>query len=116
MFKIKLNNMLFHSYIGVFPEEKKLGQNLAIDLTVTVKATVSRDDLDETLSYAVFYDIVADYIKKTRADLIETLAFELIDLIKASSPEKIDKVKVNVRKLQVPIDGILDSAEIELEA
>lgn len=116
MFKIKLNNMLFHSYIGFFEEEKKLGQNLAIDLQVTVKAQVSRDDLDETLSYAVFYDLIADYIAKTRVDLIETVAFDIIDLIKDSSPDKIQSVKVNVRKLQLPINGILDSAEIEMEA
>ena len=116
MFKIKLNNMRFHSYIGVFPEEKKLGQNIAIDLEVTIKASVSRDELDETVSYAVFYDLVADYIKKCRADLIETLAFDIVELIKASSPDKIDTVKVYIRKLQVPINGLLDSAEVELEA
>ena len=61
-------------------------------------------------------DLVADYIKKCRADLIETLAFDIVELIKASSPDKIDTVKVNIRKLQVPINGLLDSAEVELEA
>lgn len=116
MFKIKLNNMRFYSHIGVFPEEKHLGQNIAIDLTVTMKSSVSRDDLDETVSYAVFYDIIRKYIEESRADLIESLAFDIVDLIKAASPDKIAKVKVNVRKLQVPIEGILDSAEIELEA
>ncbi|MBG9979782.1 dihydroneopterin aldolase [Facklamia sp. DSM 111018] len=116
MFKIKLNNMLFHSYIGVFPEEKKLGQNIAIDLTVKIKSSVTRDDIDETVSYAVFYDKIAEYIKESRADLIETMAFEIIDLIKQASPDKIESVKVNLRKLQVPIDGILDSAEVEMEA
>lgn len=116
MLKIKLNNMRFHSYIGVFPEEKVLGQDLSIDLCVTLKGQVNADNLDETLSYAVFYDIIADYIKETRADLIETLAIEIADKIKAVNPEKIDRVKVNVRKLNLPINGILDSAEIEWEA
>lgn len=115
MFKIKLNNMQFHTYIGVFPEEKKLGQNIAVDLTVTLKADVTQDDLDETISYAIFYDIISEYLKETRADLIETLAFDLVKLIKEVNPEKIETVKINLRKLQVPIDGILDSAEVELE-
>ena len=116
MFKIKLNNMLFYSHIGVFPEEKVLGQRIAIDLTVTIKNEIQQDQLDETASYAHFYDIIAAYIDETRADLIETLAFDIVKLIKQASPDKIEKVKVNVRKLQLPIEGILDSAEIELEA
>ena len=34
LYKIKINNMEFHSYIGVYEEEKKLdGQNIEIDLT-----------------------------------------------------------------------------------
>ncbi|MCR8969029.1 dihydroneopterin aldolase [Facklamia sp. 7083-14-GEN3] len=115
MFKIKLNNMRFYSHIGYFPEEKKLGQNIAVDLTVTMKASVTRDDLNETVSYAHFYDLIAEYVQKTRVDLIETVAFDLLDLIKQSNPQLISQVKVNVRKLQLPIDGILDSAEIELE-
>ncbi|MGX7108628.1 dihydroneopterin aldolase [Facklamia miroungae] len=115
MFKIKLNNMMFYSHIGYFPEEKQLGQKIAIDLTVTMKATVKRDDLNETVSYAHFYDLIQQYIQETRVDLIETVAFDLLQLIKDSNRDLIDHVKVNVRKLQLPIDGILDSAEIELE-
>lgn len=115
MFKIKLNQMHFYTYIGVFPEEKKLGQNVVIDLEVTINTAVSRDALDETLSYATFYEVVAAYMKQTHADLIETLAFDITQQIKAVNPDKITKVKINVKKMQVPIDGILDSAEIELE-
>lgn len=115
MFKIKLNNMIFYAHIGVFPEEKKLGQKLAIDLAVTIKDTVKQDDLDETISYAHFYDLVAEYVQASRADLIETMALDIVDLIKAVNPDKIDHVKVNLRKLQLPIEGFLDSAEIEAE-
>ena len=94
MFKIKLNNMLFHSHIGVFPEEKVLGQRIAIDLTVTIKNEIQQDQLDETVSYAHFYDIIAAYIDESRADLIETLAFDIVKLIKQASPDKIEKVKL----------------------
>jgi len=34
LYKIKINNMKFYLYIGVYEEEKKLdGQNIEIDLT-----------------------------------------------------------------------------------
>ena len=33
LYKIKINNMKFHLYIGVYEEEKKIGQNIEIDLT-----------------------------------------------------------------------------------
>lgn len=116
MLKIKLNNMRFHSHIGFFAEEKILGQSLAIDLCVTLNADVTADNLDDTLSYAIFYQEVEEYIKESRVDLIETVAYDIWKRIKACNPDRIERVKVNVKKIGLPIDGILDSAEVEWEA
>ena len=97
MYKIKINNMKFFSHIGVLPEEKILGQNLEIDLIVTTNFSYSGlDELDET----------------SRADLIEKLAFDIIQAIKENN--KVETVEVHVRKLAVPIAGIFDNVEIEM--
>ena len=113
MYKIKINNMKFFSHIGVLPEEKILRQNLEIDLIVTTNFSYSGlDELDETLSYVAFYEKISEIIEASRADLIEKLAFDIIQAIKENS--KVKSVEVHIRKLAVPIAGIFDNVEIEM--
>lgn len=115
MYKIKINNMKFHAHIGVLPEEKVVGQNLEIDVIVETNFDFSgRDELNQTLSYVPFYEITAQVIKKSRADLLEKVAFDVIEKIKAQDT-RIASVEVHVRKLGVPVDGIFDSTEIEMK-
>ena len=120
MYKIKLNNIKFRAHIGVLPEEKVLGQNLEIDLIVETNFDFSgKDELDETLSYVDFYEatkavvLSTAIVESSKADLIEHVAFEIIQAVKATS-ERISTVEVHLRKLAVPIEGIFDSAEIEM--
>ena len=114
MYKIKLNNIKFRAHIGVLPEEKVLGQNLEIDLIVETNFDFSgKDELDETLSYVEFYEATKAVVESSKADLIEHVAFEIIQAVKATS-ERISTVEVHLRKLAVPIEGIFDSAEIEM--
>lgn len=52
-------------------------------------------------------------VKVSNVDLLETLALEIIKEIKKLNG-KIENVQVNIRKLAVPIDGIFDSVEIQI--
>jgi dihydroneopterin aldolase len=114
MYKIKLNNMRFKSHIGVLPEEKKLGQNIEVDLIIETNFDFSgKDELDQTLSYVDFFEATKTVIENSRDDLIETLAFDIIQKVKTTS-DRIATVECHLRKYAVPIDGIFDSAEIEM--
>lgn len=115
MYQIKINNMKFHAHIGFFSEEKKLGQNLEIDLVVKMMTPAQDDELASTVSYADFYQVIASIVAESRVDLIETLAQTIITEIRALDETKIQTVKVRIRKLAVPIDGIFDSVEVEME-
>lgn len=117
MYNIKINNMKFHSYIGVYGEEKKLGQNLEIDLRVTMNVDPYQlnDQVTHSISYGEFYSLVEKIVSNSSANLVETIALEIIDSIKKLAPYLVEKVHVNVRKMAVPISGIFDSVEIELE-
>ena len=42
LYKIKINNMKFHSYIGVYEEEKKIGQNIEIDLIISLSKVIEK--------------------------------------------------------------------------
>ena len=42
--------MKFHSYIGVYEEEKKIGQNIEIDLIISLsKEIIKNDDINNIL-------------------------------------------------------------------
>ena len=115
MYKIKLNNLKFRGHIGVLPEEKVLGQNLEVDLIVTTNFDFSgQDKLSDTLSYVDFYQAAQTVVENSRADLLEKVAYDLTEVIK-NLDDRIDTVEVHLRKLAVPIDGLFDSAEIEMK-
>lgn len=115
MYHIKINNMQFHSHIGVFQAEKDLGQRIEIDLKVAIMTPYQGDELTDTVSYADFYAVIAQLITKSRANLVETIAHEIIQAIHALDTERIGLVTVKVRKIAVPIEGIFDHVEIEME-
>lgn len=115
MYKIKINNMKFHSYIGVYEEEKKIGQNIEIDLIISLsKEIIKNDDINSTLSYGDCYRKIKKIVKESNVDLLETLALDIIKEIKKLN-ENIEDVQVNIRKLAVPINGIFDSVEIQIK-
>jgi len=115
MYLIKINNMKFHSHIGVYQEEKKLGQNIEIDLVVAMNTEPRNDQVEDTISYSTFYKTIAKIVNESRVDLVETLAQTIIKELKDIDSTKIDKVTVQIRKMAVPIDGIFDSVAIEME-
>lgn len=115
MYDIKINNMRFFSHIGVHPEEKILGQQLEIDLVVQIRQGIISDDVTNIISYSRFYQVVATIVKNSQVNLVETLCHEIIHEIKKINLEKNCKVKVGIRKMAVPIDGIFDNVEILME-
>lgn len=115
MYLVKINNMKFYSHIGVFNEEKVLGQALEIDMIVSIKMDRPlHDNIKHTVNYAECYGVIERIVKESRVNLIETLVITIIDAIKKISP-LIDTVQINIRKLAVPIDGIFDNVEVQIK-
>lgn len=116
MLTIRLNNLKFHGHIGVYPEEKKIGQNLEIDLELqtTIDHHEIHDDLEKTISYGEIYRLVAKVVAASRVDLVEALAHDVIEAIHRVFPERVTQITIRIRKLNTPIDGIMDNVEIEV--
>lgn len=112
---IRINNMTFYTYNGVFPEEQKLGQKLEIDaeLAYPIEQRVQNDELDETVSYADVYATIKDFVHGHHYKLIESLANNLLHLILKTYPSLTD-VTLRVRKYGVPMAGVYDNVEIEV--
>ncbi|MFD1671494.1 dihydroneopterin aldolase [Agrilactobacillus yilanensis] len=116
MLTIRLNNLRFHGHIGVYTEEKKIGQDLQLDLIIQtpINHNEIHDDLTKTLSYGDVYRQVAQIVTDSRVDLVEALAHDIIVGLRAEFSEKISQITVRIRKLNTPINGVMDNVEIEV--
>lgn len=73
--------------------------------------------MSETINYGVVFDVVANLAEgKHEVKLPETLAAQMIQAIHTQFPDQIDCVTVQIKKYNLPIDGILDNAEKEMQA
>lgn len=117
MGKIRINNMKFYTYNGALSEERVLGQPIEIDLTLVLPLEDAgrSDDLQQTVSYADVYEVIKNYIAKHSFNLIEALAYGILDTLEAHYQPALDKIVIKIRKYHVPIDGIFDNIEIEME-
>jgi dihydroneopterin aldolase len=116
LYTITLKNCAFYARHGAFEQEATLGQRFFIDLTMHVDAdsALENDDVESTVHYGLAYEIVEKIVTGSRRNLIETLANDIAKALTAWSAQ-IRRVEVTVRKPSVPIQGILDYAEVKVD-
>ena len=112
---IRLNNMNFYGYHGVYDFEKEQGANFEIDLELFTSLTKSSksDNIEDTINYEDVYEQVKKAFGSKSYFLLEKLADSISKSI--FEEHKIDKLIIRVRKINAPLDGNLDSVEIELK-
>ncbi|HCM90805.1 MULTISPECIES: dihydroneopterin aldolase [Vagococcus] len=117
MGKIRINNLKFFTKNGVLKEERVLGQQLEVDVELTMDITKAgkTDDVQDTVSYAEVNDQIALRLQRDSFDLVEAVASAILDDIEAVHGEKLQKVMIRIRKYSVPMPGIFDNIEIEME-
>jgi len=117
MDKIRINNMKFWTYNGVLPEEQKLGQPIAIDLELRLDLSISgkSDDLTQTINYAEVFQMIAELVKGKSFKLMEALALSILDEIGQRWQKQLHSALICVHKQYVPMPGIFDDVEIEME-
>ena len=112
--RISLNKLLFVGYHGLYPEEKKLGNNYSveIDIDFTPKQGVI-DQLDQTIDYVHVYAIVKKWMELP-TPLLETLVGKIADDI-LSSQALANKVFVKITKLHLPISSFEGNVSVKIE-
>ncbi|NLT96109.1 MAG: dihydroneopterin aldolase [Clostridia bacterium] len=115
MDKITLKNLVFFGHHGVLDEEKTLGQKFYVDLELflDLKQAGISDNLEETVNYADVYQLVKKLVTEFRFNLIEALAESIANRILLNF-EKIQEVKVAIRKPEAPVPGIFDYMAVEI--
>jgi len=115
MDKIRILNLKIPGRHGVYDFEKEQGANFEIDLELFTSLTKSSksDNIEDTINYEDVYEQVKKAFGSKSYFLLEKLADSISKSI--FEEHKIDKLIIRVRKINAPIDGKLDSVEIELK-
>ena len=109
---IKLNDMQFYAYHGVMAQETKVGNNYVVNICMVADLlrACQTDNVDDTISYALVYDLVKAQMEQP-SKLLEHVAMRIYQSIRTSFPQ-IASLEVRLAKNNPPISGEVKSAEI----
>jgi len=113
---IKLANMGFYAFHGTSKAEKEVGQRffLDVEMFLDLREAGATDNIRHTVNYAHVYDLISAATKKRKYNLLEALAEDIVEEILDHYPQ-LDRIRIKVRKPQVPLCGILDYVEITID-
>ena len=102
------------AYHGHLPEEAILGGHFIVNVWVTAdtREVEKTDDLKHTVDYVRIIEIVKEQMA-IRSNMIEHPAKRIVDAILPLYQVK--KVKVEVEKIQPPIDATFDKISVTTE-
>ena len=111
---ITIEGIRLYAYHGHLPEESKLGGHFIVNVWVTADTSEveTTDDLNDTVDYVKIIAIVKEQMA-IRSDMIEHPARRIVDAILPL--HKVKKVKVEVEKIQPPIDAAFDKISVTAE-
>lgn len=111
---IRLNGLTFYGYHGVGVAERETGRQYEVDceLSVDLAEAGSSDQLADTIDYSRVYEVIREIVTGRAFSLLEGLAAELARTL--LDQFDIYGVTVRVRKLHPPINGPINSIEVEV--
>ena len=107
--------MHFYAYHGVLPQERTVGNEYCVDLTLfyPFEAALHSDGLSDTINYAEVYETVKSEMA-IPSDLLEHVAGRIIRALQARFP-KITGGKIAVTKKRPPIAAEIDEVSAIVE-
>ena len=112
---IRLTGLQFAAKHGVLPEEHTLYQPFEVDVEIHRDLTLAAvsDKLDDTVNYSALVDIVDRVVNGKHCDLIEHLAWNILESIAGIVYD--GEVTVRVRKPKAPLKLPFQTVEVELK-
>lgn len=111
---IFLDEVRFHAFHGVMPQERAVGADFTVSLNVGydfVKAA-ENDDLIDTISYADLYEVVRAEMDKP-SQLLEHVALRIVKAVAARWP-RIDTIDLRLAKDNPPMGADCKGAGVEI--
>jgi dihydroneopterin aldolase len=96
-------------------EEAKIGGNyiVDVDLWCDFSASALTDDLSKTIDYCEVNKVVENQMA-TPCKLIETVAYRIVNQLKKEF-DQLEKVRVEIKKINPPIDGEVNFVSVVVE-
>lgn len=113
-FEIRLENLKFYSFHGVYNHETRDGNEFGVDLLVKYKTSTNRYMLTDTLNYTISYADLYSIVKRemeTPKKLMETVAVEICNKIKENFPFCL-LIECKITKFNPPIPSFIGSASV----
>ena len=109
---ILLENMKFHAFHGVLPEEQIVGNtySVTVKFTFDFSKAAKSDTLDETINYAEVYELVKSEMQQP-SKLIEHVAQRISDRIRRQFPQ-LKSLEVRLSKHNPPLSGEVGRATV----
>ncbi|SDO41797.1 dihydroneopterin aldolase [Microbacterium sp. ru370.1] len=101
--RITLTGVRAFGYHGVYPDEKRDGQEFVVDATVflPLARAAETDDVVDTVHYGELAERIAAIVSGEPVDLLERLAARIADEVLRD--ERVEAVTVTVHKPAAPI-------------
>ena len=113
MGRIILEGMLFRSHIGVYEEEREMGNDFEVNVSIDSNDISGETDrLANTIDYTFIYSLVKE-VMHSRHHLIEYTANELLHTLIKNIPAA-EKIHISISKLNPPVGGEVRKATTEL--
>ncbi|MBI3946270.1 MAG: dihydroneopterin aldolase [Armatimonadetes bacterium] len=112
--KIIVHGIQFYGFHGVPDEEQAVGHRYAVDLELSLDLSRAgeSDSIADTVNYAHLARLVVEIGTTRRFRLLEALAEQIAAAVRERAAPQ--RVRVRVKKLLPPANGIIDYAAVEI--
>lgn len=111
MFTIRLKNLIFTAFHGIYEEERLLGNQYRVDCSVTLEDSGKEGiQLEDTVNYEVLYRIVKNRME-IPSPLLEAVSMEIGQLI-LKEFSKLKAVSITISKIHPMIEGFVGESEV----
>lgn len=113
--RITLSGVKIYPHIGVTAEERASPQECYLDLRISgdFKAAAETDSLDKSIDYCQIFAAVQETASGREYQLLETLAYAIIQKVLKNFP--VVQTRVKIRKRPAILADKLDYVEMEIE-
>ena len=112
---IEIKGMRFYSFHGCFEEERTIGTNFEVDVSLNVDTTKAQktDALTDTVNYAEVYMRVKEQMEKS-SHLLEHVADRIATAL-LDEFDAICSVAVKVSKMNPPLGGQMERVSVTID-
>jgi FolB domain-containing protein len=108
MAKVTINNLKVKTRIGIEPRERKGAQEVVLDIFFEYdeRQAARTDDIKHAVDYQAMAERITKLLKRSRFDLLEKMASEVLKLVMADKRVKAASVTVTKARAIRHVSGV----------